>query len=172
MPAGSPKLFPTDHARALVELMRPAGPDLARRWLAALLLVPAGERVGIVEAIERSIVREFGHLRPFTAPPAIVTGQELDEPAAQGAPHIASAASKPPRRGRANADPNLKPSPAPEPRTVRVARPPIQRHGYTEQVFTDYEVRGPAAAPSKPPKSAAPVQEAEAKPATPRRKRG
>jgi len=36
----------------LVELMRPAGPDLARRWLAALLLVDADDREALVAAIE------------------------------------------------------------------------------------------------------------------------
>ncbi len=57
--AGSGPL-PDDHARMLVELLRPAGPELARRWVAALLLVPEGEREGVVSAVERSIVEEYG----------------------------------------------------------------------------------------------------------------
>ena len=44
----------------LVELLRPAGPELARRWLAALLLAPAAEREGIVEAVERRMTEEYG----------------------------------------------------------------------------------------------------------------
>lgn len=43
----------------LVELLRPAGPELARRWLAALLLVPEGERGAVVASVERRIVEEF-----------------------------------------------------------------------------------------------------------------
>jgi hypothetical protein len=43
----------------LVELLRPAGPELARRWLAALLLVPESERAGLVEQIEARIVETY-----------------------------------------------------------------------------------------------------------------
>ncbi len=43
----------------LIELLRPMGPQLARRWLAALLLVPEDERESLVEAIEEQIVREY-----------------------------------------------------------------------------------------------------------------
>lgn len=39
----------------LVELLRPAGPDLARRWLAALLVVPREDREAVVEAVERRV---------------------------------------------------------------------------------------------------------------------
>jgi hypothetical protein len=39
----------------LVELMRPAGIELSRRWLAALLLVPMDEREGVVASIESRI---------------------------------------------------------------------------------------------------------------------
>ncbi len=35
------------------------GPELARRWLAALLLVPPDERQSVVDAIEEQIVREY-----------------------------------------------------------------------------------------------------------------
>lgn len=44
----------------LTELLRPCGPELARRWLAALLLVPADQRESVVQAVEAQIVREFG----------------------------------------------------------------------------------------------------------------
>lgn len=52
-PPPSPTLLPNDHVRLLVELLRPATPELARRWLAALLLAPEHEREGIVVAIEK-----------------------------------------------------------------------------------------------------------------------
>lgn len=35
------------------------GPELARRWLAALALVPEGERAAVVEAVERQIAAEY-----------------------------------------------------------------------------------------------------------------
>lgn len=41
--------------------MRPAGADLARRWLAALLVAPPEERPAIVEAIERRIVEVYAN---------------------------------------------------------------------------------------------------------------
>ncbi|MEQ8843823.1 MAG: hypothetical protein RIB58_03130 [Phycisphaerales bacterium] len=37
----------------LVELLRPAGAELGRRWLACLLLAPESERRAIVEAVEQ-----------------------------------------------------------------------------------------------------------------------
>ncbi len=58
-PAGSRTPLPNDHVRAIIELLREGTPDLARRWLAALLLVPPAERAGIVSAVEAQIVREF-----------------------------------------------------------------------------------------------------------------
>lgn len=44
----------------LTELLQPTGPDLARRWLAALMLVPREEREAVVSEVERSIVEEYG----------------------------------------------------------------------------------------------------------------
>jgi len=44
----------------IVELLRPAGPELGRRWLAALLLVPEAERVAVVEAIEAKLATTYG----------------------------------------------------------------------------------------------------------------
>jgi len=55
----SPTLLPNDHITMLVEILRPMGPELARRWLAALLLVPPDERQSVVDAIEEQIVREY-----------------------------------------------------------------------------------------------------------------
>lgn len=56
----SPVLLPNDHLTMLTELLRPLGPELGRRWLAALLLVPEAERGALVAAIEEQIVREYG----------------------------------------------------------------------------------------------------------------
>jgi hypothetical protein len=55
---------PGDHVRAIVELLRPATPDLARRWLAALLLVPEDERAAVVSEVERSIVAMYVREEP------------------------------------------------------------------------------------------------------------
>lgn len=46
----------------LVELLRPATPELARRWLAALLAVPENERAGVVDAVERQIIATYERL--------------------------------------------------------------------------------------------------------------
>ena len=51
-PGTSRTLLPNDHLRMLIELIRPATPDLARRWLASLLNAPEEEREEIVRAIE------------------------------------------------------------------------------------------------------------------------
>ncbi len=52
----------------LVELLRAGSPELARRWVAALMLVPEDRRQGIVEAVERQIVEEYGGSAPGFAP--------------------------------------------------------------------------------------------------------
>ncbi len=46
---------PAESICALVELLRPGGPALARRWLEALLRVPERERPALVESIERQL---------------------------------------------------------------------------------------------------------------------
>jgi len=46
----------------IIELMRPATADLARRWLAALLLAPEDEREDIVASVEA----RMHHLYPPT----------------------------------------------------------------------------------------------------------
>ena len=43
----------------LIELLQPTDPDLARRWLAALLLVPRDERLSVVESVEQRIASMF-----------------------------------------------------------------------------------------------------------------
>lgn len=58
-PSASPTLFPSDHVKMLLELLRPCGIELARRWVAALMLVPTDEREAVVGAIEASLAREY-----------------------------------------------------------------------------------------------------------------
>jgi len=48
----------------LIELLQPTGPDLARRWLAALLLVPRDDRLSVVESVEQRIASMFEHDAP------------------------------------------------------------------------------------------------------------
>ncbi|MEQ9616469.1 MAG: hypothetical protein RLN60_00370 [Phycisphaerales bacterium] len=43
----------------MIELLRPAGGDRARRLIAALLLVPIDERDDVVSAIEKRIVEVY-----------------------------------------------------------------------------------------------------------------
>ncbi len=43
----------------LVELLRPGGPELIRRWVSALLLAPTAEREAIVNEVERSLVELY-----------------------------------------------------------------------------------------------------------------
>lgn len=112
-------LSPNDHARMLVELLRPGGVELARRWVAALLLAPPGEREGVVAAVEEQMARLY---------------TEAGERAAEGADAQADA------RADAQAD-----SRAGE---LRVAYPPQQRDGFVEQAFTTYDVT-PASTPAR-----------------------
>jgi hypothetical protein len=51
----SPKLSPSDQVRMLVELLQPLGPELVRRWVATLLMVPREEREGVVTAVEQRV---------------------------------------------------------------------------------------------------------------------
>jgi len=44
----------------LIELLRPAGPEVARRWLAALMLVDSEEREAMVAMVERQIAQLYG----------------------------------------------------------------------------------------------------------------
>lgn len=43
----------------LVELLRPAGAELGRRWLACLLLAPESEREAIVAAVEQRMANLY-----------------------------------------------------------------------------------------------------------------
>lgn len=67
--------LPQDHLALLIQLLKPATPELARRWLAALLLAPADQRPKIVEAVEAQLSRLFAvdpmplGNEPFGSPP-------------------------------------------------------------------------------------------------------
>lgn len=43
----------------LIELIRPTGPELARRWMAALVMVPPDQRQAVLDAVEAQIAEEF-----------------------------------------------------------------------------------------------------------------
>ena len=53
----------------LTELMRATGPELGRRWLSALTLVPENEREAVVSVVERQIVAEYADRAPRFTPP-------------------------------------------------------------------------------------------------------
>lgn len=57
-------LSPGDHLKLLVEMMQPLGPQQARRWLAALLLVDRDEREPLIELIERHVAGLYAN-RPL-----------------------------------------------------------------------------------------------------------
>ena len=59
-PAASAELSPSDHVRMLVDLLQPTGPDLARRWLAALSMVPKDEREDVIQSVEAEILKQYG----------------------------------------------------------------------------------------------------------------
>ncbi len=58
-PIASEPLLPNEHLRLLIGLMQPMGIELARRWVAALTIVPADERESVVASVEKSIAREY-----------------------------------------------------------------------------------------------------------------
>lgn len=59
-PSGSEMLLPSESLKLVIELMRPAGPELARRWVAALMLVPESDRETVVAEIETRIAELYG----------------------------------------------------------------------------------------------------------------
>ncbi len=56
---GSPGLSPNDHLRLLVELLRPSGAELTRRWVTALLTAPEADREEIVASVERRMAEVY-----------------------------------------------------------------------------------------------------------------
>ena len=55
-PTASATPSPADEIRMLVELLRPMGASLTRRWVAALLLAPPEDRERIVESVSARLV--------------------------------------------------------------------------------------------------------------------
>lgn len=52
--------MPQDHVALLVGMLKHAEPELVRRWVAALLIVDAGDRARVVEAVEARIIETYG----------------------------------------------------------------------------------------------------------------
>ncbi|MCC6969330.1 MAG: hypothetical protein IT434_03840 [Phycisphaerales bacterium] len=96
----------------LVELLRPATPELARRWLAALLAVPENERAGVVDAVERQIIATYEHAEPDR------TGPDHSKPDHAKADH-----ANPEHEKVVGLD---------------VVHPPVSREAYVEQVVVTY----------------------------------
>lgn len=122
-PRGSRTLLPNDHVKALVELLRGQTPDLARRWLSALLIVPERERESVVTAVERGIVAEY----PQTV--------ESDERITRA---VEPTATPPTDQHRATNEGEH------ESTQFRVVYPPVQKQGYVETVEKSFEVVGDA----------------------------
>ncbi|MBY0310945.1 MAG: hypothetical protein K2W85_02635 [Phycisphaerales bacterium] len=123
-PAAPRSLVPGDHVRLLIELLRPLTPELSRRWLSALLLVPEDERPAVVARVERAIVESYSGAGPLAEP--IVPGSN---------------------RATDIVLPSIPPDDQAEERQVHVVFPPKQREGYVEQVVKTYT---PAPAEPKP----------------------
>ncbi len=114
-------LLPSDHVRLLVELLRPLTPELARRWLSALLLVPGEERSAVVARVERAIVDAYSGTSSLAEPidPRGAREHPIDLPA-------------------------IPPDDRAEERQVHVVYPPRQREGFVEQVVRTYQRQGDA----------------------------
>lgn len=63
-PSGSETLLPSESLRLVIELMRPAGPELARRWVAALMLVPESDRETVVAEVEARVAQLYSQSEP------------------------------------------------------------------------------------------------------------
>jgi hypothetical protein len=79
----------------LVEFLRPLGPELARRWVAALFMVHRDERPAIVESVERKIAE----LYPMDSHDRLASGDRLEP------------ADRDPTRARPGPDPGADPDP-------------------------------------------------------------
>lgn len=138
-PSSSPTPLPSDHLRLLVELLKPGVAELARRWVAALLVVPEDERAGVVASVERRMIEVYGNASPAAElgmSPLPYVGQG-GEPGVHGEHHRAGGLGAPHGVGgfdAENLDLELE-------REVKVVLPPVQRDGYVEQVERRYGVR-------------------------------
>jgi|GEM_PF-1403875 len=99
-PNASNSLNPSDHVRMIVELLRPTGPDLARRWLAALLLVDISDRESVVDSIERQIAETYAPTVTNVTVP--ISAQKKAEFLDRGSGKLAAAPSRVPRETPAN----------------------------------------------------------------------
>ncbi|CAG0956125.1 hypothetical protein PHYC_00474 [Phycisphaerales bacterium] len=87
--------------RTLIELLQPAGPALARRWLAALLHIDRAQRGAVVEEFERRVgivpnadrldivhppVQRDGYVEQVTTTYAIDTPRTSKNPSASAPP--------------------------------------------------------------------------------------
>ena len=62
----------------LVDLLRPMGPELARRWLAALLMVDEDKREEVVAAVERQLVADDEVRSDWVVPKSRKADDELE----------------------------------------------------------------------------------------------
>lgn len=60
----------------LIELLRPAGPELARRWLTTLLMVDRDDREALVEMLERYVIDHYAQGERPARPPAQTAGPQ------------------------------------------------------------------------------------------------
>jgi len=134
-PRGSRTLLPNDHVKALVELLRGQTPDLARRWLSALLIVPERERESVVSAVERGIVAEYPQTVESNERITRAGARELRGDGASAGE--STTASPTAQHGTTNAG-------EPENAQFRVVYPPVQKQGYVESVEKSFEVVGDA----------------------------
>lgn len=125
--------MPNDHVKALVELLRGQTPDLARRWLSALLIVPERERESVVSAVERGIVAEY--------PQTVESNERITRAGARelrgvDASAVEPATASPIDQHRATNEGEQ------ENTQFRVVYPPVQKQGYVETMEKSFEVVG------------------------------
>lgn len=107
----------------VADLLHPATPELARRWLSALLLVPPESRADVVARVEARIVATYATAHAARAREEIGLHDDHEALGEEAPPHHIAA------------DSAIAP---PEP-TIEVIHPPRQRNGYVEQVITTYD---------------------------------
>jgi hypothetical protein len=133
----------------VADLLQPAMPDLARRWLSALLLVPPEERADVVARVEGRIVATYGaaHTRrsleligdgagAIAAHAEGPTGEPTgaDEAASEG-----GGAREGDGCGAEGSEVGVQAAGGGTDGPLEVVHPPQQRDGYVEQVITTYE---------------------------------
>lgn len=114
-PGTGSRLVPGDHVRLLIELLRPLTPEIARRWLSALLLVPAEEREAVVSRVQAAIVESYSGTSALAEPLAPASGRRTDV-----------------------VFPSIPADDQAEERQIHVVFPAKQRDGFVEQVVKTY----------------------------------